>query len=89
MPGDLIPASQEIWIHPQAANAEAAFPLLAEYYGMSMDEAEMKQHEFMDAFAAKHTRSKDSWREDNYDEFGEYAFLQENDRTRLLPPVLG
>ena len=79
----LIPASQEIWIHPQAADAEAAFPLVAEHYGMSMDEAEWKQHEFMDTFAAKHTQSKDSWREDNYDEFGEYAFLQENVVTAM------
>jgi len=79
----MIPASQEIWIHPQAADAEAAFPLVAEHFGISMEEAEKKQFEFMDAFAAKHTSSKDSWREDNYDEFGEYAFLQENVITAM------
>jgi len=79
----MIPASQEIWIHPQAADAEAAFPLVAEHFGISMEEAEKKQFEFMDEFAAKYTSSKDSWREDNYDEFGEYAFLQENVITAM------
>ena len=79
----LVPASQEIWIHPQAADAEAAFPLTAEYYGISMEEAEQKQIEFMDEFCEKNTSSKDCWKEDNYDEFGEYAFLQENVITAM------
>lgn len=79
----LVPAAQEIWIHPQAADAEAAFPMISEYYDISLEEAEQKQIEFMDNFAAKHTSSKDSWKEDNYDEFAEYAFLQENVITAM------
>ena len=79
----LVPAAQEIWIHPQAADAEAAYPMVSEYYGITYEEAEQRQSDFMNEFSAKHTSSKDSWREDNYDEFGEYAFLQENVITAM------
>jgi len=79
----VVPAAQEIWIHPPAADGQAAYPLVAEESNISFEEAEKLMQDWSSEFAEKYTGDKDAWREENYKNYAKYAFTQENIITAM------
>lgn len=72
------PAAQEIWIHPPVADGDA----VPDWYGLEVglpgEEVKAIQEGIVGDFAEKTTGRRDSWREDNYDHFADYAIASEN-----------
>ena len=72
-----IPASSEISFHPPV-DIYAVYPWYAPEWGVSEEEAEKIVYEWVSEFAEKTTGDRDSWREESYERYANYAVVNES-----------
>jgi aldehyde:ferredoxin oxidoreductase len=72
----MVPGASEVWTHPPA-DIHAHYPWLAPELGVSNAEAEQIAYGWLSEFAEKTTGHRDSWREDNYEHYADYAIVNE------------
>ncbi|MFC2027772.1 aldehyde ferredoxin oxidoreductase N-terminal domain-containing protein [Chloroflexota bacterium] len=73
----MMTGSSEVWLHPTAADMDSFYLWLAPEMGVSEEEAERLIKEKASDFAEKKTGDRDSWREDHYETYADYAVVNE------------
>ncbi|MFC2027236.1 aldehyde ferredoxin oxidoreductase N-terminal domain-containing protein [Chloroflexota bacterium] len=71
-----LPGASEVWIHPPV-DIHAHYPWIAPELGVSTEEAEKIVYDWLSEFTEKTTGDKNSWREDNYEKYADFAIVNE------------
>jgi len=74
----IIPGASDVWVHPPGGDIHAVYPWYAPEWGVSEEEAKKIVYEWVSEFAEKTTGDRDSWREENYEKYADYAVVNES-----------
>jgi aldehyde:ferredoxin oxidoreductase len=74
---NMIPGGSEVWNHPPGGDLHAIYPLYTKELGISDEEAQALAEKWLSDFAEKETGKRDSWREENYEEYADYIIVNE------------
>jgi aldehyde:ferredoxin oxidoreductase len=72
-----VEASSEVWVHPPETDFHASIPWYAREMGVSKKESKKILEGWCDEHAERTTGHKDSWREESYDTYADYAVVNE------------
>jgi len=73
---NIVPSASEVWTHPPV-DIHAHYPWLAPELGVSLEEAQQIVYGWLSDFTEKTTGDRDSWKEDNYEKYADFAVVNE------------